>query len=76
MALFFLLQLLATDNGRFRITGASHEESTDIGGRHSPVHQVSGSEPRHLITHGFSGRSRPLGSAVVVYHAGSVSITV
>ena len=39
MALYFTLQLLATDNGWLRITSARHEEAT-AWGRHSPVHRA------------------------------------
>ena len=56
------------------ITGARHEEAdARERGRYSPVHRVSGSEPRSLRTHRHCGRSRPLSSAVVEYQAPSAS---
>ena len=75
MTLFFIAQLLASNNGRFRITSARHEEASVSGrGRHSPVHRVSGSELRRLRTHRLSGRARPLRSTVVKYQAPSVAV--
>ena len=56
------------------ISSARHEEAVAReGGRYAPVRRVSGSEPLSLRTHRHRGRSRPLRSAVVKNHAGSIS---
>ena len=56
------------------ISSARHEEAVAReGGRYAPVRRVSGSEPLSLRTHRYRGRSRPLRSAVVKNHAGSIS---
>ena len=70
---------LYTDISRLRITSARHEGAAASGGgggegRHSPVHRVSGSEPRRLRTHRLSGRSRPPRSTVVEYQAPSIAV--
>ena len=60
----FPLQLLATDNGLAPYHQRAPRGGCCLGGgRHSPVHRVSGSEPRRLRTHRLSGRSRPLRSS-------------
>ena len=57
------------------IFGARHEEAVAReGGRYAPVRRVLGSEPLSLRTHRHRGRSRPLRSAVVEYHAPSVAV--
>ena len=57
------------------ISGTRHEEAVIWeGGRYFPVRRVLGSEPLSLRTHRHRGRSRPLRSAVVEYHAPSVAV--
>ena len=66
---------LSVDNGR-----APHYQHAPRGGcclgggRHSPVHRVSGSEPLRLRTHKLCSRLQPLRSAVVEYQAPSVAV--
>ena len=66
---------LAVDKGRGPHYSARHEEADALeGGRYTPVHRISGSEPLSLRTHGHRGRSGPLRSAVVEYQAPSVAV--
>ena len=77
MLLFFAVQLLTTDIGRpISLPARATRRLLLLGGgaMHSPVHRVSGSEPRRLRTHRLSGRSRPLRSTVVEYQAPSVAV--
>ena len=74
MALFFTLQLLATESGRLLlITSACHEEAVGGGGVPLPCPPSFGLGTTPLNTHRLGGRSRPIGSTVVEYQAPSCS---
>ena len=75
MALYFTVQLLATEIGRLRIFSARHEEAATLGGEVPlPCPPSFGLGTTRHRTYRLSGQSRSLRSTVIEYQALSVAV--